>query len=98
MTALPPGQGHRGRVRDAAVVLQQSLPAQSTMATANQENPMADDKTKAGAADRARINVNEDYELRDWSKKFGVTPEQLKAAVAKVGVMADDVEKELKKK
>ncbi len=59
---------------------------------------MADDKSKSISADRARINVNEDYELRDWSKKFGVTPEQLKAAVSKVGVMADDVEKELKKK
>jgi len=32
---------------------------------------MADDKTKTGKADRDRINVNEDYELRDWSKKFG---------------------------
>jgi hypothetical protein len=40
---------------------------------------------------------DEDYELRDWSKKFGATPEQLKAAVKKVGVMAADVEKELKK-
>lgn len=59
---------------------------------------MADDNSKSINADRARINVNEDYELRDWSKKFGVTPEELKAAVGKVGVMAVDVEKELKKK
>ena len=58
---------------------------------------MADDKTKTGAADRERINVHEDYELRDWSQKFKVTPEELKRAVAKVGVMAKDVEKELKK-
>ena len=34
---------------------------------------MADDKTKTRKPDRDRINVNEDYELRDWSKKFGVT-------------------------
>src|SRR3954464_4379322 len=27
------------------------------------EQPMPDDQTKRGAADRARINVNEDYEL-----------------------------------
>lgn len=59
---------------------------------------MADDKKNTGGQDRLRINVNEDYELRDWSKKFGVTAEQLKAAVKKVGVMAADVEKELKKK
>jgi len=58
---------------------------------------MADDKTKSGAQDRDRISVNEDYELRDWSKKFGVTPDELKQAVKKVGPMADDVKKELGK-
>ncbi|MBI2769812.1 MAG: DUF3606 domain-containing protein [Burkholderiales bacterium] len=57
---------------------------------------MSDDTSKTGKQDRDRINVNEDYELRDWSKKFGCSPEQLKAAVRKVGVMASDVEKELK--
>jgi hypothetical protein len=34
---------------------------------------MSDDKSKTGSPDRNRINVNEDYELRDWSKKFGCT-------------------------
>ncbi|WP_431257536.1 DUF3606 domain-containing protein [Roseateles chitinivorans] len=57
---------------------------------------MADDKTKTGGQDRARINVNEDYELRDWSKKFGVTPEQLKAAVNAVGTSAEAVEAHLR--
>jgi hypothetical protein len=56
---------------------------------------MADNKTKVGKPDRDRINMNEDYELRDWSQKFGVTPERLKAAVAKVGPMAADVAKHL---
>jgi uncharacterized protein DUF3606 len=37
------------------------------------------------------------YELRYWSKKFGVSHDQLKAAVSKVGVMADDVARELGK-
>jgi len=58
---------------------------------------MSDDKSNAGKQDRLRINVHEDYELRDWSKKFGVTPEQLKAAVAKVGPMAEEVRKHLGK-
>jgi hypothetical protein len=58
---------------------------------------MSDDKSKTGKADRDRINVHEGYELRDWSKKFGCTPEELKAAVQKVGPMAKDVEKALKK-
>jgi len=42
---------------------------------------MSDDKRKTGGQDRTHIAVNEDYELRDWSKKFGVTPDELKAAV-----------------
>ena len=57
---------------------------------------MADDKTKIGGADRIRINIDEVYEVRDWSQKFGVTPDQLKAAVKAVGPMADAVERYLK--
>lgn len=57
---------------------------------------MPDDKTKVGGQDRTRINVNEDYELRDWANKFNVTPEKLKDAVAAVGTSADAVEKYLK--
>ncbi len=57
---------------------------------------MPDDKSKPGGQDRTRINVNEDYELRDWSKKLGVTPEELKAAVKSVGNQASAVEKHLK--
>jgi hypothetical protein len=57
---------------------------------------MSDDKSKSSGQDRQRIDVHQDYELRDWSRKFGVTPEELKRAVAKVGDRADDVERELK--
>jgi hypothetical protein len=56
---------------------------------------MADDKTKTGRADRERININEAYELRDWSAKFGVTHWEVKAAVRKVGPMARDVARAL---
>jgi hypothetical protein len=57
---------------------------------------MSDDKTQRGGQDRERINVNQDHELRDWSKKFGVTPDELKKAVADVGDRADKVEARLK--
>ena len=57
---------------------------------------MPDIKSKT-AADRKRININEDYELRYWAQKFGVSFDQIKAAVNKVGVMADDVARELGK-
>lgn len=58
---------------------------------------MADDKTKTGGQDRSRINIHESYELRDWSKKFGVSKETLKEAVQKVGTSAKKVAKELGK-
>jgi hypothetical protein len=58
---------------------------------------MSDDKSTRGPADASRINVHEDYELRYWSQKFGVTAEELKAAVKSAGVMAKDVEARLKK-
>jgi hypothetical protein len=54
-----------------------------------------DNKSKTRPQDSQRVNVNEDYELRDWAEKFGVTQERLKKAVAKVGPMAKDVEQEL---
>jgi hypothetical protein len=57
---------------------------------------MSDDPGNRGGQDRTRIDVNQDYELRDWAKKFGVTPQQLKEAVQAVGTKAADVEKRLK--
>ena len=56
-----------------------------------------DNKKHTGSPDRDRINVNEDYELQDWSKKFGITPDELKKAVKAVGTSAKEVEKYLKK-
>jgi hypothetical protein len=57
---------------------------------------MSDKPSKRGPQDRSRINTSEDYEVRYWSEKFGVSPEQLKAAVKKVGNSAETVEWELK--
>jgi hypothetical protein len=33
----------------------------------------------------ARINVDEDYDLRTWAEKFGVDKERLQEAVREVG-------------
>jgi hypothetical protein len=49
-----------------------------------------------GGADRQRINVDQDYELRQWSEKFGVSADELRQAVKSVGPMADDVEQHLR--
>jgi hypothetical protein len=59
---------------------------------------MADDKSKHGPADRARVNVHEPYELQYWTEKWGVSGDDLRAAVEAVGVMATDVAKHLGKK
>ena len=58
---------------------------------------MSDDRTKRGPQDNTRINIHEDYELQYWSKKFGVTPDELVAAVDAVGPMTSDVANRLGK-
>jgi AraC-like DNA-binding protein len=58
---------------------------------------MSDDKTNRGAADRNRINIHEEYEVRDWSQRLGVSSEELKKAVQQVGTSADAVRKHLGK-
>ena len=57
---------------------------------------MADDKTKTLPQAAKRINVNEEYELGHWSKKFRITAAQLKQAMKKAGTSAEPVEKHLK--
>ena len=58
---------------------------------------MADDRNVRGAADRSRINMQEDYEVRYWTEKWSVTREQLAEAVRAVGVMVKDVAAKLGK-
>lgn len=57
---------------------------------------MSDDKSKPGGQDRKRISLTDDYEVRDWAKKFGVTTSELTTAVQRVGNDAADVEAHLK--
>ncbi|WP_234192575.1 MULTISPECIES: DUF3606 domain-containing protein [Pseudacidovorax] len=56
---------------------------------------MADDRMQAHGQDRTRINLHEDYEVHDWAKKFGVTPDQLREAVKAVGPESKNVEQYL---
>ena len=58
---------------------------------------MADDKTNRGPADRARVNVNESWELQYWTKELGVSSDKLKETVKRVGPMVTDVRRELGK-
>ena len=61
-----------------------------------QEKTMADDENNPSVQNRTPININEECELSNWSKKFEVTREELMAAVRAVGTSADAVEKYLK--
>jgi hypothetical protein len=46
---------------------------------------MADNLQDKGATDRARINLTEDYEVKYWTRKFGITEAQLQQAAEKAG-------------
>ena len=52
---------------------------------------MADDKNEVGVPDRTRINLSEEYEVREWTKSLGVSEDELRAAVDAVGNSADKV-------
>lgn len=58
---------------------------------------MADDKSDRGPQDRSRINLTEDYEVRYWMQKFGVSKTELERAVAKAGESAAAVAQALGK-
>lgn len=57
---------------------------------------MSDNLKERGTQDRHRIDVSQEHECRYWSKKFGVSADELKAAVKQAGPMATDVEAHLK--
>jgi hypothetical protein len=61
------------------------------------EFDMADDLKNRGPQDRNRVNTSEEWELRYWSNEFGVSQDQLKAAVDAVGPVVADVRKKLGK-
>jgi hypothetical protein len=56
---------------------------------------MSDNVEDRGPRDRNRVNVNESWELRYWSERFGVSQEDLKSLVAEVGDRVEDVERRL---
>ena len=58
---------------------------------------MADDKSNRGPADRSRISLSEDYEVRYWTKELGVSKEKLTSIIAEVGNSAAAVRQKLGK-
>lgn len=58
---------------------------------------MPDNRALRGKPDRDRINIHEPYEVEYWCKHFGVTRDQLVAAVRAEGPMVADVRRRLGK-
>ena len=56
---------------------------------------MSDDLKNRGQQDRSKIAMNEEHEVRYWTKHLGVSKEQLQKAIDKVGNSAAAVRKEL---
>ena len=71
----------------AGQTVQAVLPSITTL----EAETMADDTTKRGNPDRVRINVNQDYEVRDWAKTLGVDEHVLRNAESVVGDNAQKV-------
>lgn len=56
---------------------------------------MADEKTDSRLGDRSMINLKEEWEVAFWTRKLGITREQLEAIVEKAGPVVYDVLKNL---
>ena len=54
---------------------------------------MPDDKTKVGKPDRSRVSADQDYEVRNIGEKFGLSADQVRELMLRVGNDRDDVEK-----
>jgi len=46
---------------------------------------MSDDKSFVGGADRARVAGEQDYEVDDFAQKHGITREQARALIERIG-------------
>jgi hypothetical protein len=57
---------------------------------------MADNPGMRGPRDRERIDIHQEHEVRYWTEKLGVTPEELRDAVEAVGPMASAVEQRVR--
>ena len=56
---------------------------------------MEHSRNDSGPRDRTSINMNESFELRYWSKELGISLEQLKSIVGKVGTTTSAIREEL---
>ena len=58
---------------------------------------VVDNLNKSGVADRSRINLSDDYEVRYWTEELGVSEALLRELVSRVGNSASAVRRRLGK-
>jgi uncharacterized protein DUF3606 len=58
---------------------------------------MPDDKTKVGEPDRSRVSGDQDYEVSQLAKKHGLTQQQARDLIARVGNDRTKLEEEAQK-
>lgn len=50
-----------------------------------------------GPKDRTRVDIEQDWEVAWWSKGWGVTTDEVRAAVREVGPLVADLDRHLMK-
>lgn len=77
------------------------LPADSTKLSRTKRSPVEvlimDNTTNRGEPDRSRISLAQQHEVAYWTKRLGVSREQLEDAVNAVGNSVEAVERHLRK-
>lgn len=58
---------------------------------------MADNKNFVGGQDRARVAGGEDYEVHHFADTHGLTPEEVREMIARVGNDREALEREAQK-
>jgi hypothetical protein len=58
---------------------------------------MSDNKDMVGGPDRARVAGGEDYEVSDFARRHGVTPDEVREMIARVGNSREALEREVQR-
>ena len=58
---------------------------------------MPDNKDLVGGADRARVAANEAYEVEAFARRHGMTPDEVRDMIGRIGNDRDALEREAAK-
>ena len=64
----------------------------------SRKNIMSDDTKRSGSPDSRRINIDQEHEVRYWTREMNVSADQLREAVQAAGTSVEAVRNYLKKK